>query len=299
MTGPDPNSPFTPPQPPPPPPPTGDQGGSFYPNQPENWYYPTPPGGPQDQERNIIGIIALAVAILGFICACIPLLFIVGWVLLAAAIVLSIIGLAQSGKTKGTSIAALITAIVGCIVGVIVFTVVQLNAFADLFSKEGDTPPSEQSSAPDEPNETHSGEDTSVENPAPMGTTFNSEEWDVTVVNFDPDMTDEVVAEDIVGEEPEDGYIYGVAELELTYTGDGSEDPWFDIELAYVTEDDDVINYSDSLVDAPDNDIFGVGRMDKGDTETANFAIEIPEDDDGVLQITPGWDEDDVFVQID
>src|SRR5690625_1483391 len=91
MTGPDPNSPFTPPQPPPPPPPTGDQGGSFYPNQPENWYYPTPPGGPQDQERNIIGIIALAVAILGFICACIPLLFIVGWVLLAAAIVLSII----------------------------------------------------------------------------------------------------------------------------------------------------------------------------------------------------------------
>src|SRR5690625_7637064 len=74
-----------------------------------------------------------------------------------------------------------------------------------------------------------------------MGTTFNSEEWDVTVVNFDPDMTDEVVAEDIVGEEPEDGYIYGVAELELTYTGDGSEDPWFDIELAYVTEDDDEI----------------------------------------------------------
>src|SRR5690625_7854155 len=74
MTRPDPNSPFTPPHPPPPPPPTGDQGGSFYPNQPENWYYPTPPGGPQDQERNIIGIIALSVAILGFICACIPLL---------------------------------------------------------------------------------------------------------------------------------------------------------------------------------------------------------------------------------
>src|SRR5699024_9899742 len=136
-------------------------------------------------------------------------------------------------------------------------------------------------------------------NPTSMGTKFNSGEWDVTVVYFDPDMTDEVVAEDIVGEELEDGYMYGVAELELTYTGDGSEDLWFVIELAYVTEDDDVINYSDSLVDVHDNDIFGVRRMDKSDTETANFAIEIPEDDDGVLQIAPGWDEDDVFVQID
>ncbi len=299
MTSPDPNSSFTPPQPPPPPPPTDNQGGSFYPNQPENWYYPAPPGGPQNQERNIVGIIALAVAVLGFIAACIPLLFVVGWILLAAAIVLSIIGLALSGKTKGTSIAALITAIIGCIVGLIVFSVVALDAFAELFRKDGTTPPSERSSQPVEPNETNSGEGTSIESPAPIGTTFNSEEWDVTVVNFDPDMTDEVVAEDIVGEEPENGYAYGVAELELTYTGDDWEDPWFDIEVAYVTEEDDVINYSESLVDAPDDDIFDVGRMDKGDTETANFAIEIPEDDDGVLQITPGWDEDDVFVQID
>src|SRR5690625_2888466 len=148
MTSPDPNSSFTPPQPPPPPPPTDNQGGSFYPNQPENWYYPAPPGGPQNQERNIVGIIALAVAILGFIAACIPLLFVIGWILLAAAIVLSIIGLALSGKTKGTSIAALITAIIGCIVGVIVFIVVLLYAFADLFSIDGDIHPSELSISP-------------------------------------------------------------------------------------------------------------------------------------------------------
>ena len=82
---------------------------------------------------HVLGFIALAVAVVGFIFACIPGALIVGWILLPIAFILSIVALFLKGK-KWPAIAALITSIVGTIVGVIVFATVVTTSFEEAFA---------------------------------------------------------------------------------------------------------------------------------------------------------------------
>src|SRR5699024_11481272 len=70
--------------------------------------------------KNVMGIIAFVLALIGFIFACIPCALTVGWILLPIAFLLSIISFFLNGK-KGFSIAALIISVVGTIVGILVF----------------------------------------------------------------------------------------------------------------------------------------------------------------------------------
>src|SRR5690625_1071217 len=93
--------------------------------------YQPPPAQPQ---KNTIGRIAMIIAIVGFIFACIPGALIIGWVLLPIAFILAIVGLTRTGQKKGTSIAALILSIVGTIVGFVVFLTVVTDAVDDAFS---------------------------------------------------------------------------------------------------------------------------------------------------------------------
>src|SRR5690606_38772930 len=111
----------SPPYPPSPPPPWSPAGP-----------YPGPPVAP-GKERNTLGIIAVITAVVGFLFACIPGALIVGWVLLPIAFILGIVGVCQTGKTKGTSIAALIISVVGTVVGFVVFSAVVSDAFDDAF----------------------------------------------------------------------------------------------------------------------------------------------------------------------
>jgi hypothetical protein len=87
------------------------------------------------RQSNAVGLVALILSIIGFVFACIPGALIVGWILLPAAFILSIIGLCLSGKSKGTSIAAVIIAIIGVIVGAVVFFAVVADGFHDAFGK--------------------------------------------------------------------------------------------------------------------------------------------------------------------
>lgn len=267
----------------------------MYPNQPQNWYHSGFPGHPEQEPRNIVGIIGLSLAIAGFVFACIPFLFIVGWVLLSAGFVLSIIGLVLTGKTKGTAIAGLITSVVGGIVGFIIFSVVVVDSYLEIFGNDTRGGPQDR----DErtlPNTPGSGDGGSPDNPVALGTLLNGDDWDVTVQSFEPDMTDEILAADTLADDPDDGFVYGLVELEVTYTGQGTDDPWFDVDVAYVTQDDEVTYSYETYVDAPNNDIFDVGLMEEGETQTAYYVVELPEDNDGVLQVTAGFEADDIFV---
>ena len=88
-----------------------------------------PGGGPSG--TNVVGIIALAVAVVGFVFACIPFVQVVGWILLPIAFVLAIVGLFLKGR-KWPAITALIVSIVGAIVGAIVAAVVAWGIFGQL-----------------------------------------------------------------------------------------------------------------------------------------------------------------------
>ncbi|MFF2371620.1 DUF2510 domain-containing protein [Agromyces sp. NPDC058110] len=81
----------------------------------------TPPGG--KGKPHVLGIIALVVAAVGFVFACIPFAFVVGWVLLPIAFVLAIVGLFMRGA-KWAAITALIVSILGTIAGIVVFFLV-------------------------------------------------------------------------------------------------------------------------------------------------------------------------------
>ena len=70
---------------------------------------------------NVLGLIALITAALGFIFACIPGALIVGWILLPIAFVLALVSLFLKDKPKWMGITALILSIVGTIVGFAVF----------------------------------------------------------------------------------------------------------------------------------------------------------------------------------
>jgi hypothetical protein len=98
----------------------------------------TVPGGPQAPAPapepagpNVLGIVALVVAAVGFVFACIPFVQVVGWILLPIAFVLSIVALFLKGR-KWPAIVALIVSIVGAIVGAIVAAVVAFGIFGQL-----------------------------------------------------------------------------------------------------------------------------------------------------------------------
>ena len=94
---------------------------------------PAPPTAPAPDKkpRNILGIVALAVAAVGFIFACIPGALIVGWILLPIGFILGIIALFQKDKPKWQGLTAIIVSVVGTIVGVIVFMALAAGAVSD------------------------------------------------------------------------------------------------------------------------------------------------------------------------
>jgi len=272
---------------------------------PSNQPHPQNTSHPGKKQRNIVGLIALIVAVVGFIFACIPGALIVGWILLPISFILSIVGLAMSGKTKGTSISALIVSIVGFIVGVLVFLFAVGSAFDEAFDEgaSASAPDSDSSAALDNDATAATQEQEPVDdavgarsNPVEMGSTISSSDWDVTVDDFDHDATDAVLSANEFNEEPSDGNSYALAEVTVTYTGEESGTPWADITFAYVTEDGNTVNAYDTMTVAPDPDFSEINELYEGASGSGNLVFEIPQDDDGVLRVTPGMLADDVFV---
>lgn len=108
--------------------------------------YPNIPPVPQQQPEtapakaaNTLGLVALIVAVVGAIFACIPGALIIGWVLLPIGFILSIVALVQRGKKKGLALTGLIVSVVGTIVGVIVFAAGAFGAVSDAFESQGIT----------------------------------------------------------------------------------------------------------------------------------------------------------------
>lgn len=87
-----------------------------------------PPSVPGPSGPSVLGIVALVIAALGFVFACIPFVQVVGWILLPVALVLAIVALFLEGR-KWPAITALVVSIVGAIVGAVVAAIVAFNVF--------------------------------------------------------------------------------------------------------------------------------------------------------------------------
>ncbi|WP_326503359.1 Ltp family lipoprotein [Rothia nasimurium] len=90
---------------------------------------PQQPNG--KKPKNVVGLVALGLGILGFILGCIPAVMLLGWLLLFAAFVTGIVGLFQKNKEKVTSIIAIALSVIGSVISGIVLFFFAFNAIAN------------------------------------------------------------------------------------------------------------------------------------------------------------------------
>ena len=267
-----------------------------------------PPHGagaaPPKPQRNVLGIVALAVAVVGFIFAAVPGAFILGWILLPIAFILGLVALFLKGTVKWQGITAVIVAVVGTIVGFMVFFSVVATAVDDSLggsdveiSDGGDSTAVEGATDPEAESEPEAEVGTR-ENPAAIGSTVEGGDWTVVVNSVTPDATTEVTEANMLNQAPDAGTVYMMINYTVTYTGD---DPDGSIpavvSLDYVTAGGVTVNGLDKFVVAPDP-IDTLSTLYSGASATGNMAIQVPSPIDGVLAVSPGLLADKVFVAL-
>lgn len=256
---------------------------------------------PAKKNRNVIAIVALVLAIIGFIFAVMKGAYLLGWILLPIAFVLSLVALFRKDKPKKMAVVALIITLVGTLAGAIAFVTTIGKAFDEAISEtETTTRPADEQPAEDAPAEepgddAPAGEQGTRENPYPLGTTLANEDWEVTVNSYTPDATDEVMAENEFNDEPESGHAYALANLTITYVGEESGTPW-EVGVAYVTSDGNVTDTFDNIAVGPEP--LSDSELYTGASATGNVVLHVPQGDDGLLRINAGMLADDVFVAI-
>lgn len=256
------------------------------------------------KQRNTVGLIALIVAVVGFIFACVPGALVVGWVLLPIAFILSIVSFFQRGKGKGLGIAALIVSVVGTIVGAIVFFAVVASSFEQALSEgstvvtaptedtgaaDGVAAPAEDATAQPEA----AGDEGSRDNPLAVGSTITNDEWTVTIdaINADGDA---VVAAGQFNDAPADGSHYEIVTYTVTYTGAESSFAAM-VGVDMVTTAGNVINSYDNLVIL--DDTMGADELFTGASATGSAAFLVPDGETALVRVRPGMFGDEVFVQ--
>lgn len=249
---------------------------------------------------HVVGWVAFATAIAGFIFACIPGALVVGWVLLPIAFVLSLVAFFLKGK-KWPAIVGLILSLVGTIVGFVVFFAVVATSFDDAFGGGDTTVSQPEESAPtaeatDAASDEGSAESGSRENPVPLGSVISSDEYDVTINSVTLGATDAVLSVNTFNEAPEEGTAYAIVNATITYTGAESGLAAM-VGIDYVTATGEVIGAYDNFVVAPDP-ALGVDELYTGGTATGNVVLAIPVSNDGALRVRPGVLADEVFVKL-
>ncbi|HPZ35227.1 MAG TPA: DUF4190 domain-containing protein [Microbacteriaceae bacterium] len=267
--------------------------------QPENQtvnQVPTfPQGSPAPSPAKGLAIAALVVGIIAFLTGLVP---VVGIVLGAVGLVLGIIALVKK-QPKGLALTGTILAAVALVVSLVAtivagaFTSAVVETVNEQTSVTSETPG--QDSTAEEDAEKASAEGTR-ENPLPLGSLISSKDWDVVLNSVNLEANADVAAANMFNEAPADGYQYAVANVSVTYKGEGSSYPAF-VSIDYVTATGEVISTWDSLAVAPEP-TFGGGELYAGGSATGNLAFAIPVSADGVLRVKAGMLADEMFVAI-
>lgn len=92
---------------------------------------PGAPGAGEPKKVNVLGIVALVLAVIGFILACIPFVQVAAWVVLPIAFILSLVALFLEGR-KWPAITGLVVSVLGAVVGAIVFAVVTVGVLGQI-----------------------------------------------------------------------------------------------------------------------------------------------------------------------
>lgn len=260
------------------------------------------------KQSNVVGLIALITAVLGFVFACIPGALIVGWILLPIAFVLALVSLFLKDKAKWMGVTALLLSIVGTIVGITVFLTVVATSVDEAFGS-GDTTvvePSADAAADGEAADAGTAKEESAtdagtrENPYPIGSVIESDEWRVVVNSVTLAATDAVLAANEFNESPAEGSEYILVNYSATYLGDDPQGQMpISATVEYVTADGTTVNSFDSFAVVPEPiDTTSTLYTDATATGNVTFAVPTATVDQGVLAVRADMFGDKVFVSV-
>ncbi|WP_243859137.1 DUF4352 domain-containing protein [Actinomyces sp. ZJ308] len=259
---------------------------------------------PVKKGRNTVGIVALVMAVIGFIFACVPGALIVGWILLPVSFILGLVGLFQKGKASWPAITAVIVSVVGTIVGVIVFLAFLGNAIDDAVSStsavSASVAPGGAAADAGGAGSADSSQGRTRENPYPLGTEISGKDWKVVINSVTFNANDAVAAANEFNDPPADGKEYVLINYTATYIGNeaSGESPAF-VSVDYVTPGGVTVDGTDSIAVAPDA-LDSLTTLYNGASVTGNIVRAVPIDgaQDGVLAVRPGLLADKVFVAV-
>lgn len=263
--------------------------------------YPVPaPVGPP--RRNILGLVAMILAIIGFIFACIPGALIIGWVLLPVSFILGLVALFRKGETHWQAITAVVLAVVGTIVGVIVFIVAVGDAVDEALSTTTSAAASSTAGATAEAGSGQTASTaagTSRENPLPIGSEISSKDWKIVVNSVMLHANDQVAAANEFNSPPADGNEYILVNYTVTYTGNDPSGSMPFESVEYVTPGGVTID-STSTIAVPPEPIDTLTTLYNGGSVTGNTVLEVASDgvENGVLSVQPGLLADKMFVSV-
>lgn len=277
--------------------------GNYWPPAEHGHPSPSPQRAPR-KGLNVLGLIALVLAVLGFTFACVPGALILGWVLLPIAFILSLVSLFLQHKSKWMGVTALVLSVVGTIVGVLVFIFLMGSAFDEAFTGDGATVTQPGASTNAGKQEAEQGADSdngSRSQPYPVGSIIEEGDWRVVVNSVELDASPALQAENPYNEPPAEGKQYVMVNYSVTYLGkDPNGQAALGSTVAYVTPEGNTINSFDKTVVAPDA-FDPVKALYEGATETGNVVFEVPSSsaNKGVLAVQSDlMDQDKVFVAV-
>jgi len=259
---------------------------------------------PVKNGRNTVGIVALVMAIIGFIFACVPGALIVGWILLPISFIVGLVGLFRKGEAIWPAITAVIVSVVGTVVGVFVFLVVVSNAVDEAMSSTSAVSaapaPDGASSNSGESGAADAAQGKTRENPYPLRTEISSKEWKVVINSVTFKADDQVAAANQFNEPPAEGKEYVLINYTATYIGNdpNGDTPAF-VLVDFVTADGVTVAVAASTPVAPDA-IDTLTTLYNGASVSGNVVRAVPSSNaqDGVLAVTPGLLADKVFVAV-
>jgi hypothetical protein len=129
--------------------------------------------------------------------------------------------------------------------------------------------------------------------PVPVGEPASvTDEWELTVLEFEPDATDAVLAESEFSSEPGPGKRFATVRVRVTYLGEESGDPNFDLEFQLVG--DAATGYPAGIDCFEANDPLPTNELFTGGTAEGNVCFAVPDGESGFgLAVAPWFSEND------
>lgn len=232
------------------------------------------------KHRNVIGLLALIIAVVGVATLLLPVSSDIGVFTLGVALLVSLIALIPKRCGKATAISS-IALVAAALLATPFLPSIGLGDDSDSSTQGNQESPTDEADPEEAPD---SGERGSRENPYALGEVISSLAWDVVVNSVEPISDVDMDAESIFNNPAPEGTEYLVANLTVTYKGADEGDAG-DIDLAFVGSDNRVTKDSDQLAIAPEPNLAAIDLY-AGGTESGNEVLAAPMGMEGLLRVT-------------